>query len=107
MLIADVARAVASDRWALTAHAREQAGMRRIGDEELVQVLASGEILEDYSHDPRGPSSLALGHTHDGRSLHVVCAFDPDGTLLVITVYEPELPWWRNERTRMASQGEY
>ncbi len=100
MLIADVARAITSGRWVLSAHAREQAGKRRIGDEELVQTLANGEILEDYPDDPRGASALVLGHTHDGRSLHVVCAFDPSGTLLVITVYEPERPWWLDERTR-------
>ncbi len=104
MHIADVARAVAADRWALSAHAREQAGKRRIGDEALVQAFAGGEILEDYPEDPRGPSALVLGHARDGRPLHEVCAFDPGGTLLLITVYEPELPWWLDERTRSARQ---
>jgi hypothetical protein len=40
MLIEDIARAIAADRWALTAHAREQAGKRRIGDETLVSGAA-------------------------------------------------------------------
>ena len=84
----------------MSAQAREQAGKRRAGDDELVQALDGGEILEDYPDDPRGASALVLGHTHDGRSLHIVCAFDPSGTLVVITVYEPEPPWWLNERTR-------
>ena len=100
MLITEVAQAIASDGWAHSAHAREQAGKRRIGDEELGQALAGGEILEDYSEDPRGPSALVLGHTRDARPLHVVCAFDPSGTLVVITVYEPGPPWWLDERTR-------
>lgn len=92
MLIAQVSRAIASDRWALSDHVREQTGRRPIGDEELLQALAPGEILEDYPEGPRGASALILGHTRDGRSLHVVCASDPNGTLLVITAYEPELP---------------
>lgn len=100
MLIGDIRTAMLADLWALTSHARERVGKRRIGDEELVTVLAEGEILEDYPDDPRGPSALVLGHATDGRTLHAVCALDPSGTLLVITVYEPELPKWLDERTR-------
>jgi hypothetical protein len=102
--IADIRSAVAGNRWALSSHARERAGKRRIGDQELVDILANGEVLEDYPEDPRGPSALVLGRTSDGRALHAVCAFDPGGTLLVITVYEPELPWWVDERTRTSKE---
>ncbi|MGI9861522.1 DUF4258 domain-containing protein [Moorella naiadis] len=63
-------------------------------------VLAHGEILEDYPNDPRGPSALVLGYAENGRPLHAVCAFDPSGILLIITVYEPEPPKWENARTR-------
>lgn len=84
----------------MTAHARTRAGQRKIKDEEVVGALVSGEILEDYPDDPRGPSALILGYTEDGRPLHAVCAFDPSGTLLIITVYEPAPPKWADERTR-------
>ena len=95
-----IRQAVAASRWALTQHARERAGKRRIGDESLIDALAGREILEDYPTDPRGPSALILGYTDDGRPVHAVCAFDPSGTLLVITAYVPEPPWWLDERTR-------
>ncbi|MDH7579120.1 MAG: DUF4258 domain-containing protein [Bacillota bacterium] len=98
--IHDIWNAVAAGRWALTQHARKRAGQRCIGDEALMRVLANGEILEDYPEDPRGPSFLVLGYADDGRPIHAVCAFDPGGTLLVITVYEPVPPKWINERTR-------
>ena len=97
--------AVSQDRWALTRHARERAGRRRISDEQLVHALAGGEILEDYPNDARGPSALILGRSDDGRAVHAVCAFDPTGTLLVITAYLPEPPRWLDERTRN-SRGE-
>ena len=84
----------------MTHHARERAGRRRIDDEDLVAALAKGEILESYPKDPRGPSALALGHTQDGRPIHAVCALDPGGTLIIVTVYEPEPPHWLDERTR-------
>ncbi|MGH2457771.1 MAG: DUF4258 domain-containing protein [Chloroflexota bacterium] len=99
--LAAIRNAVATNCWALTRHARERAGKRRILDEALVRALVEGEILEDYPADPRGPSALVLGHTDDGRSVHAVCAFDPTGTLLVITVYVPEPPHWLDERTRV------
>jgi hypothetical protein len=84
----------------MTQHARVQAGRRQILDEELVTALADGEILENYSDDPRGPSALILGHADAGRPIHAVCAFDPNGNLLIITAYEPEPPRWSDERTR-------
>lgn len=95
-----IREATTHELWAMTRHARERAGRRRIGDEELVTALANGEVIEDYPTDPRGPSALVLGHTGDGRAVHAVCAFDPSGTLLVVTVYEPKPPRWVNERTR-------
>ena len=86
--------------WAMTQHARVQAGRRQILDEDLVAALGDGEVLENYPDDPRGPSALILGHTDAGRPVHAVCAFDPSGTLLIITTYEPERPRWVDERTR-------
>jgi hypothetical protein len=80
-------------------------GRRRIGDEQLVYALAAGEILEDHPTDPRGPSALVLGRTAEGIPLHAVCALDPTGTLVVVTAYVPEPPWWLDERTRAARPG--
>jgi hypothetical protein len=96
----EVRAAVDRGAWALSRHARERAGRRKITALALVQALARGEILEDYPSDPRGPSALVLGHDQGGMPLHAVVAFDPTGTLIVITVYEPEPPKWVDERTR-------
>jgi len=84
----------------MTRHARERSGKRRIGDHELLQAMANSEILEEYAEDPRGPSFLLVGHSADGRPFHAVCAFDPNVILVIITVYQPELPAWLDERTR-------
>jgi hypothetical protein len=84
----------------MTRHARERAGRRRIDAESIVAALSEAEIIEQYSADPRGESALVLGHAMDGRPIHAVCAFDPLGSLLIITVYEPDPREWRDERTR-------
>ena len=99
-----VREAVLRGHWAMTRHAREQSGKRRIGAESVVFALASGEVLEEYPGDPRGPSALVLGFTIDGRAIHAVCAVDLGGTLLIVTVYEPRPPRWRDERTRSQSR---
>jgi hypothetical protein len=95
-----IEQAIRAGSWAMTRHARERAGKRRITAESVVTALTGAEVLEQYPGDPRGESALVLGHVSDGRPLHVVCAFDPVGTLLIITVYEPDPGEWLNERTR-------
>jgi len=66
---------------------------------ELEEALASAEVLEDYPDDPRGPSCLGLGFA-SGQPLHIVCGLTRQGTLILITVYRPLMPKWRDERTR-------
>ena len=95
--------AILAGRWAMTRHARERAGSRHIGDGAVALAVARGEVLEEYTDEPRGASALVLGYTGEGRPLHAVCAFDPSGTLLIVTVYEPGPPRWLDERTRRSA----
>ncbi len=95
-----VRAAVGAGHWRLSGHAHHNMLARHIVDTELLSALAGGELVEDYPTDPRGPSTLVLGHTVSDRALYAVVAFAPDGTLLVITTYEPMLLWWLDERTR-------
>ena len=46
---------------------------RMITPAEVEGVVISGELIEDYPQDVRGPSCLLLGG-ESGRSLHVVCS---------------------------------
>ncbi len=72
----------------------------RIQIAEIEQALLSGEVLEDYPDDPRGPSCLVLGHGIQGFPIHMVCGQTPSRRLRLITVYIPSLPKWIDERTR-------
>ncbi len=69
---------------------------------ELEFVLLHCEILEDYPDDPRGESCLAVGFTPEGTSVHIVCGKNPSEHLILITMYIPTMPKWRNpyERNR-------
>lgn len=81
-----------------TEHARremEAEPLGRIGTEEVLQVLNTGEIIETYPDDTPYPSCLVLGRTEANRPLHVVCAPVQDkGRLIIITTYQPDPGRW-------------
>lgn len=73
---------------------------RMIRREEVRQVIAHGDVIEDYPEDPRGHSCLMLGLGDGGRALHVVCAPKED-YLAIITAYRPgEQEWSADFRSR-------
>jgi len=76
-------------------HAIQRMFERRIPEENVRQVLASGEMIEDYSDDMPSPGGLMLGR-RGTRPLHVVMAENAkDNETVVITVYEPDLSQWK------------
>jgi hypothetical protein len=78
-------------------HAIQRSLERRI-EEEVVEALLSGEIIEAYPEDKYGPSCLVLGRTSAGRPVHVQCSLPP--TVWIITLYEPDPEVWIDFRTR-------
>lgn len=71
-----------------------------ISTAEVRQIVSTGEIIEDYSDDPRGHSCLMLGQGNDRRLIHVVCAPKAE-YLAIITAYLPSLDAWTDDfRTR-------
>ncbi len=67
---------------------------------QLEYALSDCKIIEHYPGDPRGESCLALGFTPEGTPIHVVCGKNPSGHLILITVYIPTIPKWRDPYTR-------
>ena len=70
---------------------------RKIEIAELEEALSIGEVIEAYLDDPRGPSCLILGFTHQGRPLHIVCGDLEEVRILVITAYEPSSEQWEED----------
>ncbi len=84
-------------------HAIRQMGRpnRLISTGEVEEVIAKGEIIEDYPEDARGHSALLLGQCSGGRHLHVVCS-PRDEYLAIITAYVPSPGEWSDDlRTRV------
>lgn len=66
---------------------------RMISDDEVVETVLHGEVIEDYPEDVRGHSCLMAANTSEGRTVHIVCAPKED-YLAVITAYLPDPDQW-------------
>jgi hypothetical protein len=84
-----------------TDHARREMEAEPFGliwVDEVLRVLDTGDIIEEYPDDVPYPSCLILGRTATGRPIHVVCAPVPaEGRLIVITTYQPDPARWDQE----------
>lgn len=67
---------------------------------QVEAVLSNGEVLEEYPDDPRGESCLLAGRIPAGKAVHVICSKNRSGHLVLITVYVPSMPKWRDMYTR-------
>lgn len=73
---------------------------RMIEPDEIRKVISEGEIVENYTYDLRGETSLILGRGNNNRPIHVVCT-PTDFYLMIITAYIPsEIKWSQDFKTR-------
>lgn len=78
-------------------HAVERMFEKRITKNDVVEVIATGEIIAEYPDDRPFPSYLMLGFKNL-RPLHVVFAVDEDSqTCHIITVYSPDSSLWSED----------
>ena len=91
-------RVSAKKKRLFTPHALRQMSMphRMITTNEVRKILLKGEIIEDYTDDPRGHSCLMLGFSEENRPIHVVCSPKED-YLAVITAYIPSKNEWEDD----------
>lgn len=67
---------------------------RGISEIDVRQVLEEQIVVEEYPEEIPFPGRLLLGRVN-GRPIHVVACFDPQGpTIVVVTVYEPTPDRW-------------
>ena len=91
------------DRLIFRIHALRQMFSRQISDEEVVELLKCGTIIEDYLEDQPYASCLISGRVNH-RPLHAVMAYNNvDREAIVITAYEPDPAVWSENFTRRNS----
>jgi diphthamide synthase (EF-2-diphthine--ammonia ligase) len=77
----------------ITQHAHQEMAEEGITLDEVLEAIASGDVLENYHKHRRGACCLLNGLTKKGRPLHIVCTTTMP-VLIIITVYEPKPPKW-------------
>ncbi len=83
----------------MTAHADEEAREENISLQDIHEVIANGEVIEDYPAHRRGACCLIHARVSRGRNLHLVITTEKIPPR-VITVYEPRQPYWITPRER-------
>ena len=101
-----VVECVLDRRRHVSAHALAEAEADRLSLQEIELATCTGECIEDYSDDPRGPSCLVLGRV-GGRAVHAVWGYDAQSRrAILITVYLPDPQRWSDDlRRRRARHG--
>ena len=98
MNILDFQKEVLEDNIFFSEHAVRRMAKRDISDDDVVEAILSGEIIEEYPEDKYSPSCLIFGETKDKRLLHIVCSLPP--RVRIITVYQPDPDEWIDNRRR-------
>lgn len=97
----DIAKGkVKQDKFELSQHAQREAAAEQISVDDIKDAILTGQELEPYPNDPRGPSCLMVGQDQSGRWIHVLCGNFEKENLLIITVYLPQPPKWKDPFTR-------
>lgn len=77
----------------ITQHAQQEMVEEAISMDDLLHVVSTARIIENYPKHRRGACCLLHGTDASGRNIHVVCtAAQP--TLIIITAYLPVPPKW-------------
>ncbi len=96
-------------RFVFRVHAHFEAMVDRLTTEQVRAAGEGAELLEEYPDRPQGYTKLLLGYAGPDQPVHLVAnvaAFEDDASepIVLVTVYQPEPPGWRDERTRGGTQ---
>ena len=94
MDIEDIREKIQSGKYIVSFTHTDKLRLRKIKADDIEKAISTGEIIEPYPDDPRGPSCLILGYTQENKPLHIVCGRLEENEILIITAYEPDTNEW-------------
>jgi Domain of unknown function (DUF4258) len=71
----------------LSSHAEEEMLDDELTREDIENAILKGRIEKRLSEDIRGTRYRIQGPARDGRLIHVICRFNEDTDVIIITVY--------------------
>jgi hypothetical protein len=97
--LARVEQLVRSGDYAFSAHGLDELVADGILSTEVIESLASAQVVEDYPDHARGPCVLVLQCGGDGRPLHVVWGIPKNRQTLavLVTAYRPDPARWSDD----------
>ena len=101
--LARIRALVAGGTWRPTHHALRRIQERDLLLQDALDGLETGELVEDYPGDPRGPSVLVFSVTSTKLPLHAVwgIAANDNPMVSLVTVYIPNpSEWLEDNKTR-------
>jgi len=95
MQIDEICKLIKAGRYEVSLHAQQERLEDDLDVSEIETAILTGEVIEDYPNDPRGPSCLILGQA-GSKALHVVLGWaqtrgKEERTLRMITVNDHRL----------------
>lgn len=97
MEIEAIRRLVRAGAFSVTDHAITEGFKDGILVADMVHVLETGKIIEQY---PDRQRCLVFGRTRDGIPIHVVIDFRARDTVDIITTYIPQRDQWLRSQVR-------
>ena len=71
----------------LSSHAEEEMLDDRLERSDVENAIVKGRVQKKLSEDIRGIRYRIEGPAKDGRLIHVICRFQEDGNLIIVTIY--------------------
>ncbi|HHT9120538.1 MAG TPA: DUF4258 domain-containing protein [Candidatus Hypogeohydataceae bacterium YC41] len=71
----------------VSSHAEEEMWADGLERSDVENAILKGRIEKRMTRDLRGTRYRIEGQAKDGRKIQVICRFDEEGVLLIITVY--------------------
>jgi hypothetical protein len=78
---------VKAGQYEVTIHAFEEAQQDGLSVFDMLEVVKRGGLYKQYTADPRGARYEIHGRSEDGRSVGLVCRFNSNGEVRIITVF--------------------
>jgi hypothetical protein len=94
---------VEGDRYEFYRHALTEARKDGAEPEDVVYVLLTGKVIEEY---PKRERILVYGRMKNKVPLHVVCDFSDEDVMYIPTVYIPSKRDWTKYQVRKRREGE-
>ncbi|MCC5599069.1 DUF4258 domain-containing protein [Nostoc favosum] len=105
-LIEEIRQKVADEQFEFSKHAVDQSILRQVQVQEIREVIANGQVIEDYPNDKYGPSCLISGLTQTRRPIHVQCSYPSRPLVRIITLYQPNPQKWDEDFTQRRNRGD-